>query len=538
MTTIARADGATAARPRTPGSPDGFVLGGRGVWVWEAGRQDPGRLAARLRRHGFHWLAVKALDGTSRFNTDAQLRAYAAAARREGLAFGLWAYLVGNDPAAEARLCADLVEQHDAAFLLADAESEYERAQGPVSRRFARAFRARLPHLPAALSSFGRIDLHPGLDWRAWCDAGFDFHPQAYACESAALSPRACVERATAVWPRDRIRPTLGAYRGAAGRPSAAALADSVRGLGATGFDVWRVGSLRDADLAALGAVPAGGRRASVRRAPHRPLIPMTPMLKGGDVRALQEAINARRRARRLGVIAVDGEYGPETHGAAFQIAWILGLGSRRASAGAFSVYKQVRVRDPEQRSATQLARALERKRQIATERHGPEAVLAFARRHAGERLERPAGTNRGPLLDAWGKPFGSPQRPGVPGWQWCGIFVATALREAGIVVGKEFMWTPTGMGWARAGTSGFRRGLVSVAEARPGDVVWFDFNRADTIPCNHVGLVEHNLGGGALQTIEGNTHPEGGGGDWGVYRRRRHVADGIVAVGRPRYLA
>ena len=104
-----------------------------------------------------------------------------------------------------------------------------------MSRRFARAFRARLPHLPAALSSFGRIDLHPGLDWRAWCDAGFDFHPQAYACESAALSPRACVERATAVWPRDRIRPTLGAYRGAAGRPSAAALADSVRGLGATG---------------------------------------------------------------------------------------------------------------------------------------------------------------------------------------------------------------------------------------------------------------------------------------------------------------
>ena len=115
---------------------------------------------------------------------------------------------------------------------------------------------------------------------------------------------------------------------------------------------------------------------------------------------------------------------------------------------------------------------------------------------------------------------------------------MATALREAGIVVGKEFMWTPTGMGWARAGTNGFRRGLVSVAEARPGDVVWFDFNRADTIPCNHVGLVERNLGGGALQTIEGNTHPEGGGGDWGVYRRRRHVADGIVAVGRPRYLA
>ena len=100
-------------------------------------------------------------------------------------------------------------------------------------------------------------------------------------------------------------------------------------------------------------------------------------MLKGGDVRALQEAINARRRARRLGVIAVDGEYGPQTHGAAFQIAWILGLGTRRASAGAFSVYKQLRVRDPEQRSATQLARA---PRAQAADRHRAPRARGRAR--------------------------------------------------------------------------------------------------------------------------------------------------------------
>ena len=292
MTTIAR-----AAAPRTRAGRGGFALGGRGVWVWEAGAQDPGRLAARLRRHRFHWLAVKAADGTSRFNSDAQLRAYAEAAEREGLGFGLWAYLVGEDPDREAQLCADLVERYDADFFLADAEIEYERAQAPVSRRFARAFRSRLPQLPAALSSFGRVDLHPGLDWRAWREAGFDFHPQAYTCESTALSPRACVEHAAAIWPRDRIRPTLGAYRGAAGRPSGAALADSVRDLGATGFDLWRVGTLRDADLAALRAVPigiAGRRRRPAGRVPYRPLIPSTPMLErrrracpaGGDQQA------------------------------------------------------------------------------------------------------------------------------------------------------------------------------------------------------------------------------------------------------------
>ena len=96
---------------------------------------------------------------------------------------------------------------------------------------------------------------------------------------------------------------------------------------------------------------------------PYRPLIPATPMLEGGDVRVLQVAINKRRRARRLGTILVDGEYGQETHKAAFETAWLLGIGSRRTPTGAFPVSSQKLVRNPRGRSGTQVARALERRR-------------------------------------------------------------------------------------------------------------------------------------------------------------------------------
>lgn len=168
----------------------------------------------------------------------------------------MWGYLTARDPAGEARLAAELVREHNASFYFANAEVEYERATERVSREFARTFRRALPTLPAALSSFGRIDLHPNLDWRAWRDHGFEFDPQAYEADSHLLTPALCVEAARRIWPIRRIRPTLGAYAGAVGRPSAARLAQSVREVETTGFNVWRNGTVTPADIRALSAIP------------------------------------------------------------------------------------------------------------------------------------------------------------------------------------------------------------------------------------------------------------------------------------------
>jgi hypothetical protein len=224
-----------------------------GLWVWNGDESNPENLTKLLARNGFHYVAIKAHDGTQPFRrNDKEIGRYAAAARAHGLAFGLWGYLTAGDAAAEARFAAELVREHRASFYLANAEVEYEEATARVSREFARTFRRELPTLPAALSSFGRIDLHPGLDWKAWRDHGFEFHPQAYEAESRLLTPARCVEAARRVWPITTIRPTLGAFKGAVTRPSPQRLAESLSEVRTKGFNLWRTGTVTAGDLRAL----------------------------------------------------------------------------------------------------------------------------------------------------------------------------------------------------------------------------------------------------------------------------------------------
>jgi hypothetical protein len=208
-----------------------------------------------LKAHHFQYLAVKAHDGTEEDAENmALLPAYAEHAAAQGLAFGLWGYLRGVDPAGEAALAAQLVQRFEATFYLADAEKEYESATGPVSREFAQAFRAHQPRLKAALSSFGRIDMHEGLDWQAWQSHEFEFQPQAYFCDNEALTPKACIDAAARVWPTHAIHPTVGAYQGATGRPTCEQLAASVADLPTQGFSIWSAETASAEDYAALAA--------------------------------------------------------------------------------------------------------------------------------------------------------------------------------------------------------------------------------------------------------------------------------------------
>ena len=75
----------------------------------------------------------------------------------------------------------------------------------------------------------------------------------------------------------------------------------------------------------------------------------------------------------------------------------------------------------------------------------------------------------------------------------------------------------------------------VGIEDAQRGDVVLFDWD-SDGVT-DHVGIVEANLGGGWLQTIEGNTSPSNAGSQSagnGVYRRQRYY--GIACVLRPKW--
>jgi murein DD-endopeptidase MepM/ murein hydrolase activator NlpD len=82
------------------------------------------------------------------------------------------------------------------------------------------------------------------------------------------------------------------------------------------------------------------------------------PLLAGEDVAALQRALNARLKARRLSPLAVDGAYGPTTHAVALDVAWQLGIGLSIAAAQPLSPMKQKLIRSPRMRNPTQLKRA------------------------------------------------------------------------------------------------------------------------------------------------------------------------------------
>ncbi|SEG75431.1 CHAP domain-containing protein [Thermomonospora echinospora] len=69
----------------------------------------------------------------------------------------------------------------------------------------------------------------------------------------------------------------------------------------------------------------------------------------------------------------------------------------------------------------------------------------------------------------------------------------------------------------------------ANVDRARPGDIVFFDWGASNSVGAiDHVGVVEKVLGGGRLQTIEGNT------GD--AVKRRVRSASVIAGYGRPAY--
>jgi hypothetical protein len=102
----------------------------------------------------------------------------------------------------------------------------------------------------------------------------------------------------------------------------------------------------------------------------------------------------------------------------------------------------------------------------------------------------------------------------GHPAEAWCGDFVTAIYAmckiplppmQAGAQTG--FAYVPSGWGY------GSQHGATrSSYEAKPGDIVCFDWTKAGTCSTgnSHTGLVDH-WANGTLFTIEGNSGPNGG---------------------------
>lgn len=153
----------------------------------------------------------------------------------------------------------------------------------------------------------------------------------------------------------------------------------------------------------------------------------------------------------------------------------------------------------------------------------GPvERVLDTARGEIGV-TERPAGSNK-VKYNAWfygREVFGS-------SYPWCCVFVCWVFHQAGLggLLRKTGGCT-TLMNWFKA-----KGRLVPAREARPGDIVFYQFDK--DAYADHVGIVERVSKSG-VTAIEGNTSVSSDDNGGAVMRRSRGWGV-ILAAARPEY--
>jgi hypothetical protein len=231
-----------------------------GLWVYQTlgPRPDPEAVAQQAQRHGIQWLTAQAVEGASLLDRD-WLRAMRTATKKRGLRLAVHGF-VGRPqpkPVAEARTLARAIDLAEADFAIVNAEIQYERATDPVSQRFVDEYRRLKPAFPTYFSSFGRPEFHRSLNWAAWAKAGFRGMPQAYENLNAEkLKPTQCIADWARFFDRKELRPTLGCFS-EHGKPHLPIprLVQSVRDVSGLRFNIFRHGTVTNAELEALSTV-------------------------------------------------------------------------------------------------------------------------------------------------------------------------------------------------------------------------------------------------------------------------------------------
>jgi hypothetical protein len=231
-----------------------------GLWVYQTlgQRPDPQTVATRAQEHGIRWLTAQAIEGGTVLDRE-WLRGIRRATKERNMRLAVHGF-IGRPrpkPIAEAKALARAIDLAEADFAIVNAEIQYERATGPVSKKFVDAYRGLKPEFPTYFSSFGRPKLHPSLNWTAWAHGGFRGMPQAYENLNAKqLKPAQCVKDWARFFDRKDLRPTLGCFseRGHPHLPIPR-LVQSVRDVPGLRFNVFHHGTVTTAELAALSAV-------------------------------------------------------------------------------------------------------------------------------------------------------------------------------------------------------------------------------------------------------------------------------------------
>jgi hypothetical protein len=166
-----------------------MTLLGKGFWIWQVLNTEGGNaetIANMAQEANLTHVPVKIADGTSTYNvdrktgTDYALPVVQALKSRNIQPWG-WQYVYGDDPAGEAAIAIQRVQQLGLTGYIIDAEVEYKTpGKDAAARAFMTALRRSLLSLPIALSSFRFPTYHPEFPWKDFlekCDLNM---PQVY----------------------------------------------------------------------------------------------------------------------------------------------------------------------------------------------------------------------------------------------------------------------------------------------------------------------------------------------------------------------
>lgn len=221
-----------------------------------------------------------------------------------------------------------------------------------------------------------------------------------------------------------------------------------------------------------------------------------SPLMRGTDVRVVQKLLKGKnpwKKDFRPG--RVDGKFGPYSAAAVKRAKFFLGYPTRQVNGHAGESFVGFLSGEPTPR----LFKARAKKRRAAVRKR--LSLRAKALDSAVKKLgmtENPAGSNQNALTRWW---YGD--NTGAP---WCAISVSHSYIEAGSKAfskGRDFAYVPYIEHAAKLG-----RGLMRVnpGEAKPGDVVTFEFSGDHT--SDHVGLFVKwkDRRAGSFVAVEGNT--------------------------------
>lgn len=250
-----------------------MALQGKGFMIWQIARCENGNAAAianAARAAGLTHVLIKIADGIYSYNVDKNTKVdlvppVVEALRSKGIQVWGWHYVYGYNPAGEAQIAIQRVNQFALDGYVIDAESEYKLPGRDVAaRRFMEDLRRGIPSTPVALCSYRYPTLHPQLPWKDFLDKCDLNMPQVYwqAAHNAGAQLRRCVREFQAISPVRPIVPTGPVYKVGDWTPTPADVVeflDTARALNlaAANFFEWYYGrTILKPDWDAIAAYP------------------------------------------------------------------------------------------------------------------------------------------------------------------------------------------------------------------------------------------------------------------------------------------